>query len=198
MLQADLDIHLSSLTFSNSFRRFLIHAKMLKLVDLHMDYLIQKDLISVDLYAQATEKRKLREKFIRLIEYDQTRFHRQRRESKTKTYDILLPKKFSKRITNKKIIKYVNNEKFTCDGFTYAYSVNLPALDFSANLLSDQNKYYSQAIINVGLTASNIWVDTHFKQQSTILRRKKALLTERKENLPCPKNNKNVLIPLKI
>lgn len=143
-------------------------------------------------------KEKLAKKFEKLIQYSKDRFHKDRIKLPNESYSILLPRKYTKTIKHDCVKEYRNNETFNCDGFSIAYSVNVPQLDFSTKLKSDELKYYSQAILNTSLTASNIFVDTHFSNKQKRKAKKEALLTTDPTKLPCPKTNKNVLIALKI
>jgi len=111
------------------------------------------------------------------------------------------PKPYNRRIKHISLKEYNNKDIFSSDTIAYSYTGNLPDMDFAANLLSDQNKYYSQCIINTALAGSIIWVKTHFKQLSTIQEKTNKFLHAKKEDnviLPCPKTNQFILIPLKI
>ncbi|MFW9854606.1 MAG: hypothetical protein ACFFFG_06080 [Candidatus Thorarchaeota archaeon] len=180
---------------------FARYARLNKLVDYHYDQLNLEDIEKADLYSQASEKKKLHKKFVKLLEFDKSRFHRNRKILPNKTYNIMIPRPYKRRIKHDTLKEYKNRDKFTSDGFSFIYSGNLPDMDFSADLLSQQNKYYSQAITNIALTASIIWAKTHYTNLTTINEKINNYLTAKKEDqitLPCPKTNKYVLVPFKI
>jgi len=86
----------------------------------------------------------------------------------------------------------VDYEEYDSDGIVLQAYTKLPELEFSSKLLADQNKYYSQAIINAfSLNASINYAKTHKKDYSKFF-------DMPKENLPCPKQNTKVKIYLKM
>lgn len=180
---------------------FSIKARLKSLFNYHMDQLIQKDTTKVDLYSQVSEKLKLQKKFTKLLQFDKSRFHRNRKILPSKPYDIMMSRPYNRRLRHDLLKEYNNKDIFTSDTIAYSYTGNLPDMDFAANLLSEQNKYYSQCIINTALAGSIIWVKTHFQKLSTIQEKINKYLHAKKEDkitLPCPKTNQFILIPLKI
>ncbi|MHA2243904.1 MAG: hypothetical protein ACXADY_02955 [Candidatus Hodarchaeales archaeon] len=185
--------------FLETFGRYIPSKIKMRLLNYHETIKFYgKKIQDTPILNEIMNKTKLTTKFEKLIQYSKNRFDKERIKLANETYSILQPKEYTKAIKHDCVKEYRNNDLFDCDGFNFIYTVNLPLLDFSTKLKSDELKYYSQAILNTSLTASNIWVDTHFTRQETKLAKKEALLTTDPKKLPCPKSNTNVNIPLKI
>lgn len=144
------------------------------------------------------EKLKIKEKFIKLMQFDKERFRRDRITRKNTSYDTLVPSVYRKQVKHEEIKEYINTDTFTCDGFDMIYSAKLPAMDFSASGKSDETSYYSQTIENIARTASKIWVETHTEYANKKAERIRKIYEDPITKLPCPKSNINILVPFKI
>jgi len=109
------------------------------------------------------------------------------------------------------IIKNIStnlNQILETDGFSYFISIPIPNLQFSSELKTNIDLYYSRNVLNTSISASKIYFATHGKKQFRITEEKYAvcnyendelynkIIYADKTTLPCPKANRYILIPL--
>jgi len=129
----------------------------------------------------------LKNRFIVPYNKIQSRYYRKPSKSKDHSLDIMYNFDFN----HPSLPITVNKTQHRTDNISYKTFVKLPDLNFSAKMLSEDAKTYTQAIINAfSLNASINYAKNHKLDYSKYF-------DNDKSTLPCPKANQNCVIRLK-
>ncbi len=90
------------------------------------------------------------------------------------------------------------SKKINVDGWNIAGYCALPRMDFSADLLAYQSKYYSQAILMFSFIFSKSYLDKKIKNRELFKEKINALLDKDNKEYPIPKDRTHVVVPFHV
>ena len=141
---------------------------------------------------------KVRAKISRLLKFDIDYFSLDIKEEFEK-YTTMKPIVMKRKVTEKEMVVMVDtSRKINVDGWNISAYCSLPRMDFSADLLAYQSKYYSQAILMFSFIYSKLYLDKKIKNRDLFNEKVEDLLDKDNKFYPIPKDKTSVIVPFSI
>jgi hypothetical protein len=142
---------------------------------------------------QAIAKTDLEKKLIKQFTYEKENTHRYISETK-ELYLKLEVEKQKQPVESKEMLTHtILNHKLFTDGVDYRLWSYIPELDFSADLVAYQNKFYSQNLINLSRIGSYIYYLSHSRTSQI-----PKIWSLKPQELPCKQSSQYVHIPMRM
>lgn len=142
---------------------------------------------------EAIAKTDLETKLIKQFTYNKEDTFRYISETKTSYLKLEVENKKKKVEAPEMLTHTILNHEYFTDGVDYRLWSYLPELDFSEELVANQNTFYSKILVNFGRIGSYIYLLTHNRAKQI-----PKMWDLKAEECPCPKTNTQIHIPLRM